>query len=370
MGGKVDRPLVIAVLVLVILGFFIFSSASLALLLRDGVQFSDVAFTQLVFGIGLGLVAMYLTSRIKYQFWRKHAFRFVLLAIAVTLLVFIPAIGVESGGASRWIKIAGFTFQPVELLKLGVVVYLAAWFSSAQVRARMHKPMYGIIPLIIILSIIGILLLLQPDTGSLAVIILAATAIYVTAGARLRDLAILTGVGTVALALLALVKPYIKIRLFTFLNPAADPLGAGYQIQQSLISIGSGGWFGRGYGQSIQKFDYLPEPIGDSIFAVYAEEFGLIGSFLLIAIFVFLAHRGLQIARRAPDDFGRLLVVGIVILIVSQSFINIASMLGIFPLTGLPLLFISHGGSALLIALAEIGIVLNVSRYLTAGIAK
>jgi cell division protein FtsW len=152
-------------------------------------------------------------------------------------------------------------------------------------------------------------------------------------------------------------------RLLTFINPAIDPLGTSYQIQQSLIAIGSGQFFGRGFGQSIQKFSFLPQPIGDSIFAVAAEELGFIGSIILITLFLALAFRGLRIASHATDYFGGLLVVGIVMLIISQSFINIASMLGVFPLIGLPLSFISHGGSALLFTLAGIGIVLNVSKY-------
>ena len=154
-------------------------------------------------------------------------------------------------------------------------------------------------------------------------------------------------------------------RITTFINPAADPLGAGYQIQQSLIAIGSGGIFGRGFGQSIQKFNYLPEPIGDSIFAVYGEEFGFVGCVLLILLLCFFALRGLKIAARAPDVFGGLLVVGIVILIMTQSFLNIAAMLGVLPLSGLPLIFVSHGGTALFFALATVGIVLNVSRSRT-----
>ena len=149
----------------------------------------------------------------------------------------------------------------------------------------------------------------------------------------------------------------------TFINPLSDVLGSGWQIKQSLIAIGSGEWFGRGFGQSVQKFQYLPEPIGDSIFAVAAEEFGFIGSVLLITLFLFLAFRGFKIAAKAPDSFSGLLTVGIVILIVSQSFINIGSMLGVMPLTGLPLLFVSHGGSALLFVLAEIGIILNISKF-------
>ncbi len=158
-------------------------------------------------------------------------------------------------------------------------------------------------------------------------------------------------------------RPYIMERIKTFMDPGSDPQGSGYQINQSLIAIGSGGWVGRGYGQSIQKFEYLPEPIGDSIFAVYAEEFGFIGSFLLILILAFFTFRGFKIATQSSDLFGMLLVVGFMTLIVAQAFLNIAAMAGIAPLSGLPLPFISHGGTALMATLAIMGIVLNVSKY-------
>jgi cell division protein FtsW len=192
----------------------------------------------------------------------------------------------------------------------------------------------------------------------------AGFAMFIAAGAYVRDILVLIGAGLLGAAGLVMVRPYLMNRIMAFLDPNVDPLGSSYQIQQSLIAIGSGGPFGRGYGQSIQKFDYLPEPIGDSVFAVLAEEFGFFGSVLLISLFVFFAWRGLRIASKAPDHFSGLLVVGIVILIVSQSFINIASMLGVFPLTGLPLIFVSHGGSALFFTLLSVGIVLNISRYL------
>jgi cell division protein FtsW len=158
-------------------------------------------------------------------------------------------------------------------------------------------------------------------------------------------------------------RPYVMDRIMTFADPGRDPQGAGYQINQSLIAIGSGSMFGRGFGQSIQKFEYLPEPIGDSIFAVYGEEFGFAGTTLLVLLFAAFAFRGLRIATHAPDLFGMLLVVGIVTLVVAQAFLNIAAMLAVAPLSGLPLPFVSHGGTSLLVTLAAVGIVLNVSKY-------
>jgi cell division protein FtsW len=186
---------------------------------------------------------------------------------------------------------------------------------------------------------------------------------YIVAGAKMRDLGIIVLIGVIGLAGLFATRPYIKERFMTFLNPAENSLGAGYQIQQSLIAIGSGQVFGKGFGQSIQKFNFLPEPIGDSIFAVAAEEFGFVGSITLIFLFIYFAMRGFKIAANVPDSFGMLLTVGLVVLIISQSFMNIAAMLGIIPLSGLPLLFVSHGGTALFFTLFAIGILFNISKH-------
>ena len=358
---KIDRPFLITVIILVVAGFFIFTSASLGLLARDGARFSSVAFSQFFWGIFLGSLAMLAATHIKYTFWRKYAFYIFLISIFTTLLVFIPGLGAEFGGARRWIDLGIITFQPAEMLKIGFVIFFAAWLTN--VKDKIHTCGHGIIPFIILLGIIGGISLSQPDTGTFLVILTAGLAMFIAAGARKRDILTFLAIAGIGLIAIAYIYPYVKERILTFINPLSDVLGSGWQIKQSLIAIGSGEWFGRGFGQSVQKFQYLPEPIGDSIFAVAAEEFGFIGSVLLITLFLFLAFRGFKIAAKAPDSFSGLLTVGIVILIVSQSFINIGSMLGVMPLTGLPLLFVSHGGSALLFALAEIGIILNISKF-------
>ena len=206
-------------------------------------------------------------------------------------------------------------------------------------------------------------MLLQPDTDTFLIMAIAATAMFITAGGRWRDVLLMGVAAILLIAILAFTRPYIKDRLMAFIDPSIDPLGSSYQVQQSLIAVGSGGLSGRGFGQSIQKFEYLPEPIGDSIFAVYAEEFGFVGASLLILLLSFFTFRGYRIATHAKDQFGMLLVVGIMTLVVVQAFLNIASMLALFPMSGLPLPFISHGGTALLATLAAVGIVLNVSKY-------
>ncbi|HED36638.1 MAG TPA: cell division protein FtsW [Ignavibacteria bacterium] len=356
-----DRVFLGIVIFLVILGLAIFMSASLGLLAQKGIDMGSIALKQLIIGVVGGGFALVLFSNIHYRALKKYSFYFFLITFIITLLVFIPSIGIEHGGARRWISLGAFSFQPAEFLKLGFVVYFAAVLSST--RNRIASIKYGVLPVIVIVGIIGVVLLAQPDTGTFLVILITAFAMFLAAGGKWKHIALGGVTATVGLGILATLRPYIKERLLTFIDPARDSLGAGYQIQQSLIAIGSGEISGRGLGQSVQKFNYLPEPIGDSIFAVAAEEFGFIGAAIIIAAFLAFAVRGISIAQKAPDYFSGLLVLGIVILIISQSFINIASMLGVFPLTGLPLLFISKGGTALFTALASVGIILNVSKY-------
>lgn len=356
----VDKPFLAIVVTLIVVGFFIFLSASMGLHARGGISFGSIVLKQVGIGIVFGSLVMYAVSRIPYRLLRQYSFYILGAGIVATLLVFIPGLGIEKNGATRWISVFGLSMQPAELLKIATVIYVAAWLSAA--RTRLHEFRFGLLPIMVMLGVVGIILAMQPDMGTMLVITSAAFAMYVAAGANWRDIGLFILIMLMAAVSLVAVKPYILERMKTFINPASDAQGAGYQVRQSLIAIGSGEWVGRGFGQSIQKFSYLPEPIGDSVFAVAAEEFGFAGSLVLIFIFLAFLVRGLKIAARAPDMFGGLLVLGIVILIVVQSFVNIASMLGIFPLTGMPLIFVSHGGTALLVSLASIGIILNVSR--------
>lgn len=356
-----DKPFLVISLILILLGFFLFISASLGLLAREGVKFSTVVFNQVFFGLLGGSIAMYFTSKKDYSFWKRYSFYFFLASILLTAAVFIPSIGLTAKGATRWISLPYLpSFQPVEFLKLGYVIYLAAWIAGVKHKIRSFQ--FGLLPFLVISAIVGVLLLMQPDTGSFLVIVSAGVAIFITAGGRWRDIFITALIATILLSLLVMSRPYLLDRITTFIHPAEDQQGSGYQINQSLIAIGSGEIFGRGFGRSIQKFNYLPEPTGDSIFAVASEEWGFAGSTLLLILFLAFALRGLKIAAHSKDIFSGLLATGIVILITVQSLMNIASMLGVLPLTGIPLLFVSHGGTALFFAMAEVGIVLNISR--------
>jgi len=357
---KIDIPFFISVIILALAGYLIFSSASLGLLASSGSQYSSVTLNQTIFGLLFGAIACLVTSFIPYQFYKTHAFYIFLASIIATLLVFAPKIGFSHGGAARWVDIGPVSFEPSELLKIGYIIYISAWLTSVKDKVKTFKQ--GFLPFLIATAVIALVLLKQPDTDTFLVTVFAGLGIFVIAGGRWRYLFATAAIGIIGIAGLAYMRPYVMARITTFMHPQADALGSGYQIQQSLIALGSGGLHGRGYGQSIQKFNFLPEPIGDSIFAVAGEEFGFIGTSLLILFFCFFAVRGLKIASQAKDSFGRLLASGIVILVIAQAFVNIGAMTNILPLSGIPLPFVSHGGTSLLITLAEIGIILNISK--------
>ncbi len=360
-GKSFDRYFFSVVLIITAIGIFTFVSASLGILVRSEEKFYGVIFNQIVLGLVCGFVGLFVAARIHYTFWRKYAFYIFLGALALTLLVFVPGIGFSHGGARRWLDIGPLSFQPAELLKIAFVIYFAAWL--AWVRKRGAELRYKIAPFLVLVGIVAVALLKQPDTKSIILIVGASAAMLFVSGVSWKKIAMVFGVMLLGVAMLAYTRPYVMSRVKTFLNPSHDPQGASYQLQQSLIAIGSGGIFGRGLGQSVQKFNYLPEPQGDSVFAVYAEEFGLIGTLTLLVLYIFLALRGYKIALRAPDAFSQYLVVGLVSLLTLQSFLNIGALVGILPLTGVPLVFISHGGTALAIALISVGMVLNVSRF-------
>ncbi len=357
----IDRPFLFVTIFLVVFGFFIFSSASLGLLARNGANFSDVAKNQFLFGIGGGMVALLIFSNIPYRIYKKASPYIFLFALFLTSLVFVPGVGVEINGAHRWLNIFGHSFQPAELLKISFVLCIS-WYYSVYYR-RFGDIRYSLGGFLILMAVSASVLLMQPDTGTFLIISSVGISVLLAAGIKFKHLAVLVLFMIVAVVVMALSRPYLVDRITTFFDPSADPSGSGYQIKQSLIAVGSGKYFGRGFGQSVQKFSYLPEPISDSIFSVFSEEFGFFGSIFMVSLFAFFAIRGLQIAGRAPDRYGGLVVIGIVILITAQSFMNISSMIGIIPLTGEPLTFISHGGTSLLFALAGVGIVLNISRY-------
>ena len=367
MEAGVDISFVVITSLLILVGLVVFSSATLMLI--GTIKYDAVRFNQYGLGFAGGILLLLIAYKIPLLYWRKFSFYMYIGAILLMISVFIPGLGVYHGGAHRWVRFAGFQFQPAEIYKISAVLYLSMWFMRDFGRKITSKENFQrrTIPLLIMIGISAILFLLQPDTDTFLVTVISLVTIYIVAGGHMKDVFLLGLVGILGLGVIIMSRPYVLKRVQTFMNPALDPTGSGYQVQQSLIAIGTGGVFGRGYGQSIQKFKYLPEPIGDSIFAVASEEFGFAGAILLISLYVAFAIRALRMATKS-SSYGALIIVGLMSLIVIQSFLNMAAMLGLIPLSGTPLIFVSHGGTALFMALFSIGIMLSAGRERKVGV--
>lgn len=355
-----DKPLALLIAILVIAGALIFSSAAFGLLARGATHMSSVVFNHAVLGIGLGLVALVIGAAIDHRFWRRFAPYIYGLALVGTAAVFIPGVGMTLGGSTSWINIFGTSFQPSEALKIATIMMSAAYFAG--IKTKIGTWTYGFGGFLALIAGPVLLLLLQPDMGTLAIIVASILALYIAAGAEWKHIAVFFCMCLMALGALAVMRPYVMDRIMTFVNPSTNQQDESYQIKQSLIAVGSGGLVGRGFGQGIQKFTYLPEPMGDSIFAVASEELGFIGSVTIVLLFLSFSFRGLTVAARAVDPFGALLATGLATYLGFEAFYNIAAMLGLAPLTGIPLTFMSQGGTAMLAALAAAGILLSVSR--------
>lgn len=345
---------------LLVLGLFVMASVSPVISKSRFGEEYHLLLRQFV-GMGVGSAFFFISWNIRYTIWKTYAPVLLVLSLGLMVLVFVPSIGLELKGAKRWVNLKIVSIQPSEIFKVTFIMYLAAWLEAK--RRSIASVYTGLIPFALMLGTAGILFILQPDVGTLGVLVLTSLLVFFIGGGRLSHISMLIGLGMIALAVIIVIQPYRKDRLAVFLHPEADTQGIGYQLNQALIAIGSGGIFGRGFGMSRQKFNYLPEATGDSIFAIYGEEFGFIGSMVLIAAFLVLFWRGMHISARAPDTFGKLLASGITLLIVLQAFTNIAAISGVLPLTGLPLTFISFGSTALVVHLASMGILMNISRY-------
>jgi cell division protein FtsW len=312
--------------------------------------------------IGVGLVAWFVASQIYYLRWRRWAPYLLIFAILALLALMVPGLSEAKNGATRWLRLGPASFQPAELLKLAMVLYLAAWFEKRGDELRSFWD--GVVPFTVMMLLASVVVVVfQRDLGTMMVMAMAAIGMFYVAGMRLRHLALVLGVGLVSGWLAILAFPHRLARLASFIDPSKDATGSGYQITQALLAVGSGGILGTGLGKSIQIYGYLPEASNDSIFAVVGEEFGLVGALLLVGLFGLLVYRGIKIAMAAPDLFSRLVASGITLVLLFQAFINIAAMLSLVPLTGIPLPFISYGGSSLVIMLFFAGILLNISRY-------
>lgn len=311
-------------------------------------------FKQQIVWAGIGIVAMLVISKVDYRFWKKIAVPFFFVAVVLLIAVLIPGISLRALGARRWISIGPINFQPSEVVKLALALYLAKVSDS-----KLSKPLAYFIPLAIVCGLI----MLQPDLGTTLVVGMIGVVQIFVAGVPLLYFFGTLFIGIISVALLILVSPYRRDRLMTFLSVTSDPLGKEYHIRQILLALGSGGLFGLGIGQSRQKYLFLPEAATDSIFAAISEEIGFVGSFILISLFAYFVLKAFTIASHAPDEFSKILAVGITAWIGGQVILNISSMTALTPLTGIPLPFFSYGGTSLLMILASCGILLNISRH-------
>lgn len=351
---SIDRNFLILILVFVFVGLIAVADASAPQALsKYGDKF--YLFKQQLMWAGVGTIALFVTSKINYKFWEKVATPLFLFSLTLLVIVLLPHFGLTALGARRWIDIGIFSFQPSELVKLSLSLFLA------KVASKNKNTISYFLPVIIISGLI----MLQPDLGTTLVVATIGLSQIFVSGMNLLYFvgALFTGfLGTFGLIL---ISPYRKERLLTFLQTERDPLGSSYHIRQILLGLGSGGIFGVGLGASRQKYLFLPEASTDSIFAVIAEELGLIGAIGGIFLFGFFIYKGLTIAKNAPDIYSKVLAVGITAWIGGQAFLNIASMVALVPLTGIPLPFISYGGSSLVMILIACGILLNISKYST-----
>ncbi len=315
---------------------------------------------QILFGILPGLILFFAALKIPYDLWRRWAVPLLAVTLLMLIFVLLPGIGRQLGGSRSWFTIGSVSFQPSEVMKLALIVYLAAWFARAQGGAFDIKKDLGA-PCVVI-ACAAILILLQPDVGTLAIIGASVVFLLFLAGVPFRYIAGMLLVGAALLFIMVRIAPYRTARLTAFLHPELDPRGVGYHINQALLAVGSGGFLGVGFGHSRQKFRYLPEVTGDSIFPIMAEEFGFFISVGFMILICAILLRMFRIANNSPNTFTRLLVGGIAGWFGIQSFVNIGAMLGLMPLTGLPLPFVSYGGTAMAIELAAVGIVGSISR--------
>jgi cell division protein FtsW len=351
--------LVATVAVLNVVGVVMVLSASSVASLTDYGSPWYFFFRQIMW-TALGLGAFVFAVRFDYRRWRSLVRPLLVISVILLVVVLVPGIGIYVSGSRRWLGAGFLRFQPSEIAKLALLLYAADLVSR---RAGELGDWRRIVrPVVLVLGLFAALVMKEPDLGSAMVLALVVLAVLVAGGVRKRHLAVVFGLGITAVTALALLEPYRRTRMLTFLDPFADSSNAGYQISQSLIALGSGGFTGVGLGASRAKWNFLPNAHTDFIFAIIGEELGLIGCFLVMALFIAFAVLGARAALRAPDRFGALVAAGATVWVVGQAIINIGAVVGLLPVTGIPLPFVSFGGSALITTMLASGILVNVAR--------
>lgn len=363
-GHRADTSLILLVGILLMAGLVVIYSISPILsqeLLEEGSR-NYFAYAHLV-NIAVGVVAFAVAARVPLGWWRRLLPWLAAASALFLVLMLIPHLGVSEGGATRWLGIEPFTFQPVEVVKFTMVIGAAAWFSGLT-EQEVKRYTYGLGPVLGALGLIGVFVLLhQKDLGSMLVIAAIATAVLFASGVQWRQMASLLGAGAVAGALSILLVPHRLERLRTFFDPEGGLAQSGYHLHQALIAIGSGGVLGVGLGNSVQVYGYLPEAANDSIFAIIGETFGLVGALAVLVLFGLLIYRCLVIALRSEDAFASYIVLGVATWIGVQAFLNIAAMIGVVPLTGITLPLVSYGGTSLISVMLAMGVVTHISKY-------
>lgn len=351
---RIDGILLTTVILLVFFGLFMIYDASSYIAFRD---FGDKYhyFKEQIVWIILGFLSLIFFSVFNYQKLRSIALPILITSIILLILVFVPGLGINALGATRWISFAGFSLQPTEFAKLGLAIYFAAWFSNKE-KGRFFA-------FLLLLAAVLFLIMLQPDMGTAVIILTQALVIYFLSGASIIHFFALIPVALVSGILLILIEPYRFQRLKSFLDSAGSPERTSYHVKQILIALGTGGLMGVGLGNSLQKYAYLPENATDSIFAIIAEEFGFLGSIIVVCFYIIIVWRGFLIASQAKDVFGKLLAGGITSFFAIQTLINLGAQTALLPLTGVPLPLISYGGSSLIVILSAMGILLNVAKH-------
>jgi len=354
-----DYILIGAVFVVIIFGLVMLSSASAAKAYLD-FHSTYYYFNHQLFGLGVGLVAFFFFSRLDYKILQDFAFWFLLISIFLLILVFIPGLSASYGKARSWINVFGYSLQPSEFVKISFLLYLSAWLDKRGTSLKDWN--VGIGPFVFVLGFIGVLMLLQPDFGTLFIIGFTSLIVYYVGGGSKKHIAYILLFSVIGFIAMVNMRPYQMDRIKCMMDPGYSPDDICFQINQSLIAVGSGGFWGRGFGESRQKFSYLPEVSSDSIFAIIGEETGMLFGVILLFFYFVVFYRGVLIAKKAPDGYGRILAIGIVTWISVQAVINIGGIINLMPMTGVPLPLISYGGSAMLASLIAIGILVNISK--------
>ncbi|MDO8639680.1 MAG: putative lipid II flippase FtsW [bacterium] len=350
---RIDFVFFAVVSILTFFGLLMIYDASSFIAFRDfGDKYYYIKEQFLWVVLGFGFLTFF--SLFDYHKFYNLSLPILFLALVLLVLVFIPGIGIYALGANRWINLGFITLQPAEFLKLALAIYLSAWFSNKE-RGRL-------LAFLLLMGLIISLVILEPDMGTAAIILAEALIVYFLAGANILHFAIVFPITGILGFILIVIEPYRAARLTAFLNPIKSLDVSSYHVKQILIALGVGGLTGVGLGNSLQKYAYLPENTTDSIFAIIAEEIGFIGAMILILLFIIVIWRGFLIAAKAKDIFGKLLAGGIISFLAVQTIINLGAQTALIPLTGVPLPFISYGGSALVVDLCAVGILLNISK--------